>query len=180
MRDVNHCVSKALIEQNPVGTLFVLEDLSGVRAATERVRVKNRYVSVSWAYHDLEQKIIYKALKNRQSVITVNPAYTSQRCPKCGHVSKGNRDKRNHLFCCERCGYTSNDDRIGAMNLHRMGSEYLMQCQGSRSPLAGSASTGPDVTTAAPAVTNVGGSLSDHHGSVTSSHLRASAQVVSS
>lgn len=47
MQDVNHCVSKALVKNNPKHTLFVLEDLSGVRNATERVRTKDRYVSVS-------------------------------------------------------------------------------------------------------------------------------------
>lgn len=175
VRDVNHCISKALVCNHPEGTLFVLEDLTGIRAATERVRVRNRYVLVSWAYHDLEQKLTYKALKNHQSVITVDPAYTSQTCPKCGHVSRGNRDKKKHLFCCEACGYSSNDDRIGAMNLHRMGNEYLMQCRGSMPSPAGSQSTGPDVTTAAAAVTNVGGHKAAYHGSVTSSHLKASA-----
>ena len=175
MRDVNHCISKALVRNNPEGTLFVLEDLTGIRAATERVRVRNRYVSVSWAYYDLQQKLVYKALKNHQSVITVDPAYTSQTCPKCGHVSRANRDKKKHIFCCGHCGYTSNDDRIGAMNLHRMGMEYLVQCQGSMPPLAGSQSIGPDVTAAASAVTNVGGRKADHHGSVTSPHLKASA-----
>lgn len=126
MRDVNHCVSKALVESNPEGTMFVLEDLSGVRAATERVRLEDRYVSVSWAYYDLEQKLIYKAEKNHQLVKKVDPAYTSQICPKCGHTEKANRDKKNHIFCCRNCGYSSNDDRIGAMNLHRMGIELIV------------------------------------------------------
>lgn len=148
MRDVDHCISKALVESNPEGTLFVLEDLSNVRSATERVRKNRRYVSVSWAYYDLEQKIRYKALKRRQLVITVDPAYTSQKCPKCGHVEKGNRDKRKHIFCCRICGYRSNDDRIGAMNLHSMGIEYLVQCCRSISPSAGQQSICPDVTTA--------------------------------
>lgn len=40
MHDVNHCVSKALVEQNPKNTLFVLEDLTGVRGATEKVAPK--------------------------------------------------------------------------------------------------------------------------------------------
>ena len=35
MQDINHQVSKALVENNPKHTLFVLEDLSGVRNATE-------------------------------------------------------------------------------------------------------------------------------------------------
>lgn len=126
MQDVNHCVSKALVESNPKHTLFVLEDLSGVRSATEKIRVKDRYVSVSWSFYDLEQKLIYKAMQNQDKVIKVNPAYTSQCCPVCGHTEKANRNKKIHLFCCQNCGYKSNDDRIGAMNLYRMGIDYLV------------------------------------------------------
>ena len=124
MQDVNHCISKALVDNNPKHTLFVLEDLSGVRNATERVRTKERYVSVSWSFYDLEQKLIYKAKQNQSTVIKVDPRYTSQCCPMCGHIERSNRDKRLHLFCCKNCGYKSNDDRIGAMNLHRMGINY--------------------------------------------------------
>ena len=126
MQDVYHCVSKALVENNPEHTLFVLEDLSGVRSATEKIRVKDRYVSVSWSFYDLEQKLIYKAMQHQDKVIKVNPAYTSQCCPVCGHTEKANRNKKIHLFCCQNCGYKSNDDRIGAMNLYRMGIDYLV------------------------------------------------------
>lgn len=125
MQDVNHQVSKALVENNPKHTLFVLEDLSSVRKATEKVHVKDRYVSVSWAFFDLEQKLIYKAKNNQSAVIKVNPAYTSQTCPACGHTERSNRNKKKHIFCCRNCGYRSNDDRIGAMNLYRMGINYL-------------------------------------------------------
>ena len=129
MQDINHQVSKALVENNPKHTLFVLEDLSGIRSATERVRTKDRYVSVSWAFYDLEQKLIYKAKQNQSSVIKVDPKYTSQCCPVCGHIEKSNRNKKKHLFCCKNCGYSSNDDRIGAMNLYRMGINYLADSQ---------------------------------------------------
>ena len=129
MQDVNHCVSKALVESNPKHTLFVLEDLSGVRNATERVRTKDRYVSVSWSFYDLEQKLIYKAKQNQSTVIKVNPRYTSQCCPVCGHIEKSNRNKKMHLFTCKNCGYKSNDDRIGAMNLYSMGINYLEDSQ---------------------------------------------------
>ena len=129
MQDVNHQVSKALVENNPKHTLFVLEDLSGVRNATERVRTKDRYVSVSWSFYDLEQKLIYKAKQNQSTVIKVNPRYTSQCCPVCGHIEKANRNKKLHLFACKNCGYKSNDDRIGAMNLYRMGINYLEDSQ---------------------------------------------------
>ena len=129
MQDVNHCVSKALVENNPKHTLFVLEDLSGVRNATERVRTKDRYVSVSWSFYDLEQKLIYKAKQNQSTVIKVDPRYTSQCCPVCGHIEKSNRNKKIHLFTCKNCSYKSNDDRIGAMNLYRMGINYLEDSQ---------------------------------------------------
>ena len=129
MQDVNHQVSKALVVNNPKNTLFVLEDLTGVRNATERVRTKDRYVSVSWSFFDLEQKLIYKAKQNQSIVIKVDPRYTSQCCPICGHTENANRNKKIHLFTCKHCGYKSNDDRIGAMNLYRMGISYLKDSQ---------------------------------------------------
>ena len=129
MQDVNHQVSKALVGSNSKHTLFVLEDLTGIRNATERVKLKNRYVSVSWSFYDLEQKLIYKAKQNQSSVIKVDPRYTSQCCPVCGHTEKSNRNKKIHLFTCRNCGYRSNDDRIGAMNLYRMGINYLADSQ---------------------------------------------------
>ena len=43
------------------------------------------------------------------------------------HRSKNLR--KIHLFTCKNCGYKSNDDRIGAMNLYRMGIDYLAGSQ---------------------------------------------------
>ena len=125
MSDVNHCISKALADSNPAGTLFVLEDLTGIRGATERVRTKDRYVNVCWSYYDLEQKLTYKAILAGQKVVKVSPEYTSQRCPICGTIDKHSRDKSNHVYKCSHCGYRSDDDRIGAMNLYQLGLEYL-------------------------------------------------------
>ena len=127
MSDVNHQISKALVRSNPNPSLFVLEDLSGVRSSTERVKRKDRYVSVSWSFYDLEQKLMYKASERGSMVIKVDPKYTSQRCPICGHTEASNRDKKIHLFTCKCCGYRSNDDRIGAMNLYKMGKDYLRE-----------------------------------------------------
>ena len=39
MNDVNHRITKALIDQHGKNTLFVLEDLTGIRQSTEKVRV---------------------------------------------------------------------------------------------------------------------------------------------
>ena len=123
--DVNHQITKALVERYPRGICFVLEDLTGVRKMTEKVRVNNRYVTVSWAFHQFREMLTYKAEMKGQVVIVVNPAYTSQTCPKCQHRAKENRHKKTHTFCCKNCAYTSNDDRIGAMNLHDKGMKTL-------------------------------------------------------
>lgn len=125
MKDVNHCLSKALVESYPEKTMFVLEDLTNVRSVTEKVRRKDRYMQVSWAYYDLEAKLTYKSERKGQKVIKVDAHYTSQMCPKCGHTHKLNRDHKNHCFCCRNCGYMSNDDRIGAMNIYQRGLTFI-------------------------------------------------------
>jgi transposase len=69
----------------------------------------------------------YKASLVGSKVIVVDPKYTSQTCPKCGHVEKSNRNKKTHTFKCKTCGYTSNDDRIGAINLQAKGVNYIAE-----------------------------------------------------
>jgi putative transposase len=125
MTHMNHAVSKALVEKAGKNSLIVLENLEGVRSATEKVHKRDRWYIVSWAFYQLRQMMEYKAKMNQSTVIVVDPKYTSQTCPKCGHTEKANRNKKKHIFRCRTCGYTSNDDRIGAMNLHRKGMEYL-------------------------------------------------------
>lgn len=130
MQDVNHCISKALVDEYPEGTLFVLEDLTGIsRGKSELVAANGRSMYVSWAFYDLQKKIEYKAKRKGSIVLFVNPAYTSQACPKCGHIEKSNRNKKLHIFCCKSCGYQSNDDRIGAMNLYQKGLFWILQEQ---------------------------------------------------
>ena len=129
MRDVNHQVSKALVNRQSKPTLFALENLSGVRRATEKVRVQDRYVQVSWAFYQLRQMIEYKAKKAGHSVIVVDPRYTSQTCPTCGLVRKANRRKKTHEYQCSNCGYRSNDDRVAAMNIQRLGYQSIVETQ---------------------------------------------------
>ena len=123
--DINHQITKALVDKYGPNTLFVLEDLTNIRQSTEKVNINNRYVSVSWAFYQFRKMLEYKAQINNSIVIFVDPRYTSQQCPKCGHIEKNNRDKKKHIFCCKNCSYKSNDDRIGAMNLCRKGIEYI-------------------------------------------------------
>lgn len=126
MNDVNHQISKALVDRYGQNTLFVLEDLTGVIFDTVDYRKKeHRYEHMSWAFFDLEQKLIYKAYQNKSTVIHVSAKYTSQRCPKCGAIHKENRMKEKHFFKCIQCGYQSNDDRIAGINIQTLGTWYM-------------------------------------------------------
>ena len=125
MTDVNHQLSKTLVNRYGANTLFVLENLVNVRFATEKVAKTKRYEQVSWAFYQLGQFLTYKAHLAGSEVVQASAKYTSQRCPKCGRIWKDNRNHQEHLYICDRCGYKSNDDRIGAMNIQLLGTQYI-------------------------------------------------------
>ena len=126
MTDVNHQISKTLVNLYGNNTLFVLEDLTNVTFETTNHRKKeNRYEHNSWAFYQLEQFLAYKAKLNNCKVIEVEAQYTSQRCVKCGRINKDNRNHDLHLYKCDRCDYSTNDDRIAAMNIQYLGTQYV-------------------------------------------------------
>ena len=126
MTDVNHQISKTLVEKYGKNTLFVLEDLTGINFEEKNLSYtkKQNYNLRSWAFYQLEQFLTYKAHENCSKILKVSARYTSQRCPKCGTIHKENRDHYKHLYSCQ-CGYKSNDDRIGAMNIQFLGTIWI-------------------------------------------------------
>lgn len=126
MTDVNHCLSKTLVRKYGENTLFVLEDLTGVTFEESNLSLtaRQKYDLRSWSFYQLEQFLTYKAHENCSEVLKVSARYTSQRCPKCGTIHKGNRDHHKHMYSCQ-CGYKSNDDRIGAMNIQLLGTMWI-------------------------------------------------------
>ena len=128
MSDVNHRISKALVDKYGKNTLFVLEDLRGVSFAEENLSNRNgtkKNELRSWTFYQLEQFLNYKAEEIGSKVIKVSAEYTSQRCPKCGRIHKLNRHHEIHEYICDTCGYHSNDDRVGAMNIQTLGTLYV-------------------------------------------------------
>ncbi|ABX27629.1 transposase [Lactobacillus helveticus DPC 4571] len=124
MSDVNHRLTKTLIDHYGSNTIYALEDLTDVRFATKKSPKDQRYEIVSWAFYQFEQFLTYKANLNSSAVVKVPAKYTSQRCPKCGRIHKDNRDHELHLYTCDKCGYKSNDDRLAAMNIQFLGTLY--------------------------------------------------------
>jgi len=105
-------ITKAVINyavSNKVGVI-TLEDLSGVKEHANEVVLRN------WNIYDLQQKIKYKAANIGIEVVMVDPAYSSQRCYKCGSIHEDNRPTQE-TFNCIKCGHEDNADRNAAKNL---------------------------------------------------------------
>ena len=75
----------------------------------------NRSISdVSW--NSLITKIKYKAEAKNVIIREVNPAYSSQRCNKCGYISPTNRKSQSD-FHCQNCDNTTNADLNASKNI---------------------------------------------------------------
>ena len=127
MTDMNHQLSKTLCSEYGPWTLFVIEDITDVSFNEENLNRGNnaRRELRSWTFYQLEQFLEYKALAQGSMVLKVPADYTSQRCPKCGRIHKENRKHSTHEYICDACGFRSNDDRVGAMNLYELGTLYV-------------------------------------------------------
>lgn len=114
-RDVNHCISKELVTKaKDTSSIIALEDLEGITKRT-RFRKSQRRRQHSWAFYQLRQFIEYKAVREGVPVALVDPAYTSQECPICHHISKSNRNGSN--FICDMCGFFGHADHVAAINI---------------------------------------------------------------
>ena len=113
MRDIDHKLSHDIVETAVAHNVKVikLEQLQNIRSTTRKSR-KNNHSLHTWSFYRLAQFIEYKAKLAGISVEYVNPAYTSQTCPICGHVHHAN--DRNYI--CE-CGFHIHRDILGAMNI---------------------------------------------------------------
>lgn len=58
----------------------------------------------------------YKLMWRGGILIKVSPKHTSQKCPKCLHISEKNR-KTQSVFKCVECGYQEDADHVGALNI---------------------------------------------------------------
>ena len=122
--DFLHKISKELSENQTIK----VEDLkiknmskkakSSIENPNMRASVKsglNRLIlQQSWG--KFFELLEYKLKKNGGELVKVNPQYTSQKCSRCGHISKENR-KTQANFVCEKCGNTLNADYNASLNI---------------------------------------------------------------
>jgi len=77
---------------------------------------KTNYLLRRLHIQHLKQDIFGYAKKLGIGVTLINPAFTSQQCPICGHISKDNR-KTQETFCCVKCGHENNADVNASINI---------------------------------------------------------------
>lgn len=113
MKDIDHKLSHDIIETAVAHNISVikLEQLTNIRSTTRKSR-KNNHSLHTWSFYRLAMYIEYKAKLAGIQVLYVNPAFTSQTCPKCGHVHHAD----DRQYRC-KCGYRTHRDLLGARNI---------------------------------------------------------------
>ena len=113
---INHVISKECVAvAKRTGRGIALEELRGIRDRVRPCRDQRAALS-SWPFHQLDRYIAYKAERAGVPVIRVDPAYTSQMCPRCGHTARSNRPDRD-AFRCRRCGLAGPADHVAGVNV---------------------------------------------------------------
>jgi IS605 OrfB family transposase len=123
---VNHTVSYRLIQHaKSTNQTIALEDLTGIRERiNQQPRSKTeRRRSNSWAFYQLRQFLVYKAVKFGVNLVFIDPRYTSQTCHKCLHIHpvKGESYRNGKRFKCGHCGWVGDADENGAKNIACLG-----------------------------------------------------------
>lgn len=130
IRDVDHRAAKRLADTPGIGVI-AFEDLARIRRLARkgtRASRRRRNMLNQWPFSQLQEFAAYKAAAKGIQVVMVDPAYTSQRCNRCGYVDKGNRDRAR--FDCLRCGHSDDADHNAALNIRDRAIQSLGQTQG--------------------------------------------------
>jgi IS605 OrfB family transposase len=114
---INRTVKQMFAEHEDIG-VFVFEDIKGMKQNGKKR--KNRSASFRKVLHNWNYRMLLDYAKSQTEVRrsryrSVNPYKTSQTCPVCSHVEKGNRV--NEQFACVSCGYSQDADHVGSINI---------------------------------------------------------------
>ncbi len=107
-----------IVNELPWGTFKAIgvENLKNLKLGKSKKRGKNFRKSLApWTYRRVIKRLQEKAEENRVLFVFVEPAYTSQMCPKCNTVLAENR--KGEKFNCLQCNYSNDSDVVGAMNI---------------------------------------------------------------
>lgn len=124
VRDRLHKVSRHIVEwshqfEKPC---IVFEDLKEMRDSIDYGTRMNRRLH-HLPFRALQFYTSYKASFEGIPTAWINPEYTSQRCPMCGHTERANRHKKR--FKCRSCSHQDHSDRGASVNIAVKGIKKL-------------------------------------------------------
>ncbi|TQQ83356.1 transposase [Halonotius terrestris] len=113
VEDYLHRISKAIVQEAIAHNCdrIAFEELIGIRERLPGIKKFH-----TWAFRRLYDYVAYKADAEGIETTQVGPAYTSQRCSKCGTTLQENR-RSQARFCCQKCGYEAHADYNAAKNI---------------------------------------------------------------
>lgn len=115
-RDYLHKISYNIVKNNDI---ICIEDLQ-VKNMMKNHKLAKSIANAGWRM--LDKYLQYKAEKERKIFVKVKPAYTSQRCSRCGKIVEKDLSVRVHK--CE-CGLEIDRDVNAAINILREGLRHL-------------------------------------------------------
>lgn len=117
-RVMNTSIRQMLVAEDP--DILVKEDLTFTKEklpkASNRYEAKVRRKLSSWTKGRLDKRIEYLCGSLGIQTIDVNPAYTSQFCPRCGAHFSERKGGRHETAVCPNCG-EMNANTAAAVNI---------------------------------------------------------------
>ena len=124
-RDYLHKLTDKLSKNH---ALLVIEDLKvsnmsrSARGTVENPGAQVRQKSglnkaiLDQGWYEFRRQLAYKMEWRGGELRVVRPQYTSQTCPKCGHIDRANRPTQER-FCCVKCKHAGHADEVAAQNI---------------------------------------------------------------
>jgi IS605 OrfB family transposase len=110
-------VANEIVQQaEAFGANIAVERLRHLRKSRCEWSAKSRRKVNRIPYGFLRHALRHVAERQGVLLVEVDPRYTSQMCPHCGHTSKANWRGYSY-FKCVSCGYEANRDRAASLNI---------------------------------------------------------------
>jgi IS605 OrfB family transposase len=104
---------------------IAIEKLRGLRKHKHEWRKTQRKKTNRIPYAIITHALRHRARVEGRILVDVDPAFTSQTCPRCGNVARRNRANWAY-FRCIACGYEANSDRVASLNICRRAAGLMM------------------------------------------------------
>jgi putative transposase len=106
-------IIKFVIKEN---ASIKMEDLKGIRKrCSKKYHKELNHTINSWPFFMVRTALTNKALQYGIEINFIDPRFTSQKCSRCGHTSKENRNGKQ--FKCEMCSHFDHSDVNAAFNI---------------------------------------------------------------